>query len=219
MTEAVEAQDMALANGSVEQTVAPDLPLDPLAAKLAECWNVVRDKPEDFAGWTALASAAEKLVRSLQREPPAAAGRATHVAAGSHAFDDPEQLSAAYEALLAEWPLCYAYWKKLADALTRHGRDALALEALERGAAAVPYSVPFWEHYAAHVVAKGADLEAVRSVFERGVAYCSTDYRAAPLWDAYIAFERGRGGPAAAAAVYARALQCPLESLDRLEAG
>jgi hypothetical protein len=152
-------------------------------------------------------------------------------------------------------------------------------QALERGAAAVPYSVPFWEHYAAHVVAKGADLEAVRrcerggtakgnfpqvmrasqlrstlcvaqkrerpclfaagraparavaavhahprppppcSVFERGVAYCSTDYRAAPLWDAYIAFERGRGGPAAAAAVYARALQCPLESLDRLEAG
>lgn len=56
-------------------------------------------------------------------------------------------------------------------------------------------------------------------MLERGVAYCATDYRATPLWERYLAHERAHGGPGAVAALYARALQCPLEGLDRLEAG
>jgi pre-mRNA-processing factor 39 len=56
-------------------------------------------------------------------------------------------------------------------------------------------------------------------VFERGIAYCASDYYATPLWERYLAFEQQRGSPAAVAALFARALQCPLEGLDHLEAG
>jgi hypothetical protein len=144
-------------------------------------------------------------------------------------------------------------------------------QVLERGAAAVPYSVAFWEHYASHLQAAGADAAAVRrcaaaapfavfvlppldrwvataaaqlglaaagprpqnaacaapaaapaprprSVLERAVAYCATDHRSTPLWDRYLSLERAAGTPAAVAALYARALQCPLDGLDRFEA-
>lgn len=144
--------------------------------------------------------------------------------------DDADQLAAAYESLLAEWPLCYGYWKRYADALARHGRGDAALQVtrraaraarertprarfhppprnqgaswgaaasaagwlrlpqptasarpapstpihpttqvLERGAAAVPYSVPLWEHYVSHLQARGATPEAIRR-WARGAA-------------------------------------------------
>jgi hypothetical protein len=58
-----------------------------------------------------------------------------------------------------------------------------------------------------------------RSAFERGIAYCSSDFSATPLWERYLAFEQQRGTPASVAVLFVRALQCPLEGLDRLEAG
>lgn len=56
-------------------------------------------------------------------------------------------------------------------------------------------------------------------MFERAVAYCASDPKATPLWERYLAFEGQTGGPARVAALFARALQCPLDGLDRIEAG
>lgn len=112
----------------------------------------------------AAAAAALQAVRPQQHTPETNLNRSKK---HHQTQNEPDQLAAAYEALLAEWPLCYGYWKKYADALSRHGREEEALAALERCAAAAPYSVPFWEHYAGHVVAKGAAPDAIRRCIGR----------------------------------------------------
>ncbi len=57
-------------------------------------------------------------------------------------------IQAAYDGFLAAYPLCFGYWKKYAAAEKRHSGDAAAIAVLERGVAAVPYSVDLWLHYA-----------------------------------------------------------------------
>ena len=53
------------------------------------------------------------------------------------------------------------------------------------------------------------------SVYERGLGACSSDYLAHSLWDKYIHYEEAQGSAAAVAALYSRALQCPLRELPR----
>ena len=60
-----------------------------------------------------------------------------------------EKVRAAYDAFLAEYPLCYGYWKKYADAELRHGSAEAAAAVYERGVVATPYSADLWGHYAA----------------------------------------------------------------------
>ena len=67
-----------------------------------------------------------------------------------------------YDAFLAQYPLCFGYWKKFADAEARHASADAAAAVYERGVAAVPYSVDFWGHYAAFKAANGASQEDVR---------------------------------------------------------
>ena len=83
--------------------------------------------------------------------------------------NDPVLTSQALEALLAEWPLCYGYWKKLADAAAAvaaaAGGDAASAAAAvyERGlAAGLAASPDLWLPYAARLVADGASDDAVR---------------------------------------------------------
>lgn len=82
--------------------------------------------------------------------------------------------------------------------------------------------VPAQLHSTRHpysLAASSHTLISSRSVFERAVAYCASDPKATPLWERYLAFEGQTGGPARVAALFARALQCPLDGLDRIEAG
>lgn len=62
---------------------------------------------------------------------------------------DIERLRQAYDAFLAEYPLCYGYWKKYADAEARAQNPEGAAHVYERGVAATPYSADLWGHYAA----------------------------------------------------------------------
>lgn len=55
----------------------------------------------------------------------------------------------------------------------------------------------------------------VCSVYEAGVAQCSSDYLAHSLWDKYIHYEEEQGGAMAVTALYSRVLQCPLRELPR----
>ena len=54
-----------------------------------------------------------------------------------------------------------------------------------------------------------------RSVFERGLTYCGTDYLGHGLWDKYIQYEEELGMRTAVCALYCRAIACPLKELDK----
>lgn len=57
-----------------------------------------------------------------------------------------------YDGFLAEFPLCFGYWKKYADLEVRHGHADRALEVYERAVAAVPYSVDMWDKYCMYII-------------------------------------------------------------------
>ena len=66
-----------------------------------------------------------------------------------------------YDAFLTEYPLCYGYWKKYADAEAKYVSLEEASLVYDRGVAAVPYSVDLWGHYAMHKQKAGAPVEDV----------------------------------------------------------
>ena len=159
-------------------------------------WDKVRADPSDFNSWTALIGAAERT-------------------------EDVRKIRAVYDAFLAEFPLCYGYWKKYADHEARlAGVDGV--EAIyERATAAFPYSVDLWTHRASHAISLRRDADEVRSLFENGLAYAGTDWNARALWDRYIDFEQhsGCGSPMHVSRLYARVLQVPLRELDHYWTG
>jgi len=53
-----------------------------------------------------------------------------------------------YNAFFREYPLCFGYWKKYADAEQRHTSIEAAVHVYERGTAAVAYSADLWGQYA-----------------------------------------------------------------------
>ncbi len=68
-----------------------------------------------------------------------------------------------YDPFLEEYPLCYGYWKRYADAEAKYGSADVAETVYERAVTAVPYSVDIWAHYASFKQGRlGAATEAVR---------------------------------------------------------
>ena len=72
---------------------------------------------------------------------------------------DIERVREVYDAFLAEFPLCYGYWKKYADAEARLGSLEHAAHVYERGVASIPYSIDLWGHYAMFKQNQGASHE------------------------------------------------------------
>lgn len=62
-----------------------------------------------------------------------------------------EKVQSVYDSFLVSWPLCYGYWKKYADAYTRHGNVPLATQVYERAVLETPFSVDIWVHYINHL--------------------------------------------------------------------
>jgi pre-mRNA-processing factor 39 len=71
------------------------------------------------------------------------------------------KLREVYDSFFAEYPLCFGYWKKYADAELRNNSVEAAAAVYERGVAAVPYSVELWGHYATFRQTSGASSDAV----------------------------------------------------------
>lgn len=67
-----------------------------------------------------------------------------------------------YDAFLAEFPLCYGYWKKYADHEARLGSIEKVVEVYERAIEAVTYSVDIWLHYCLFAIATYGDPDTVR---------------------------------------------------------
>lgn len=68
-----------------------------------------------------------------------------------------------YDAFLAEFPLCYGYWKKYADHEATLGSIDKVVEVYERAVQGVTYSVDIWLHYCIFAISTyGGDPDIVR---------------------------------------------------------
>ena len=88
----------------------------------------------------------------------------------AEAAGDVERRRATLDAFLAEFPLCYGYWKRYADFEASLG-DAEAISradaVYERGLVLGRYCVDLWAFYGAHAAAHWAKPEETRALFEK----------------------------------------------------
>ncbi|XP_044491954.1 pre-mRNA-processing factor 39-like isoform X3 [Mangifera indica] len=155
-------------------------------------WSIVKANSSDFNAWTTLLEETEKL-----------------------AEDNILKIRRVYDAFLAEFPLCYGYWKKYADHEARMGSMDKVVEVYERAVQGVTYSVDIWLHYSIFAINTYGDPETIRRLFERGLAYVGTDYLSFPLWEKYIEYEYIQQEWSRVAMIYTRMLENPNQQLDR----
>ncbi|KAG0613938.1 hypothetical protein M758_6G139200 [Ceratodon purpureus] len=179
-----------VAEGVAVEEAAPVVDREALTPEEERLWNVVKENPADFNTWTILIQEAEKL-------------------------EVISKIEKVYDTFLAEFPLCYGYWKKYADNEVKLGSSEKVADVYERAVKAVTYSVDIWLHYCAYAMENFQDPEAIPGLFERGVSCVGTDYLSHQLWDKYIEFETSRSEWSAVAQIYSRVLQIPLNQLDR----
>ncbi|KAK1603035.1 hypothetical protein QYE76_016808 [Lolium multiflorum] len=120
-----------------------------------------------------------------------------------------------YEAFLAEFPLCFGYWKKYADHEGHLDGVSKVIEVYERAVLAVTYSVDIWVNYCLFAISTHDDPDIIRRLFERGLAYVGSDFRSNTLWDEYIKYEESLQAWSHLAVIYTRILEHPVQQLDR----
>ncbi|KAK9137986.1 hypothetical protein Sjap_008580 [Stephania japonica] len=189
----------------VEQQFQGDTGLSPEEERL---WSIVRTNSLDFSAWTALIEETEKVaeIRLTCGSDP----QTTFSLLGNIL-----KIRKIYDAFLAEFPLCYGYWKKYADHEGRLSSVEKVVEVYERGVEGVTYSVDIWLHYCMFAISTYGDPDTVRRLFERGLAYVGTDYLSHPLWDKYIEYEYSQQEWRRLAMIYTRILENPNQQLDR----
>ncbi|TYG93976.1 hypothetical protein ES288_A11G153100v1 [Gossypium darwinii] len=164
----------------------------PMSCEEDRLWSILRANSLDFNAWTALIEETEKV-----------------------AENNILKIRKVYDAFLAEFPLCYGYWKKYADHEARIGSMDKVVEVYERAVQGVTYSVDIWVLYCSFAIETYGDPETIRRLFERGLAYVGTDYLSFPLWDKYIEYEYMHQEWSRLAAIYTRILENPNQQLDR----
>jgi pre-mRNA-processing factor 39 len=75
---------------------------------------------------------------------------------------DITKLRKVYDAFLAEFPLCFGYWKKYADHEARLDGVEKTVEMYERAVLAVTYSVEIWVNYCQFAISAYDDPDIVR---------------------------------------------------------
>ncbi|KAL0797329.1 hypothetical protein Bca101_052503 [Brassica carinata] len=155
-------------------------------------WSIVKANSSEFNAWTALIEETERIAQ-----------------------DNIAKIRKVYDAFLAEFPLCYGYWKKYADHEARVGAMDKVVEVYERAVQGVTYSVDIWLHYCVFAINTYGDPDTIRSLFERALVYVGTDFLSAPLWDKYIEYEHMQQDWSRLAMIYTRVLENPIQNLDR----
>ncbi|ONL94513.1 Tetratricopeptide repeat (TPR)-like superfamily protein [Zea mays] len=163
-----------------------------LSAEEARLWSVVTANSLDFNAWTALIEETEK-----------------------NAENNILKIRKVYDSFLAEFPLCFGYWKKYADHEARLDGVSKVIEVYERAVLAVTYSVDIWYNYCQFAISTYDDSDIIRRLFERGLAYVGTDYHSNILWDEYIKYEESLEAWSHLADIYTRVLEHPIQQLDR----
>ncbi|KAL8530185.1 hypothetical protein ACS0TY_007302 [Phlomoides rotata] len=175
-------------------TAALHQPLDVsgLSAEEERLWSIVTTNSLDFDAWTALIDETERMSEG-----------------------NISKIRKVYDTFLAEFPLCYGYWKKYADHEARLSSMDKVAEVYERAVQGVTYSVDMWLHYCSFTISTYGDPDTIRRLFERALAYVGTDYLCFPLWDKYIEYEYSQQDWPRVATIYTRVLEIPNQQLDR----
>ncbi|EPS68551.1 hypothetical protein M569_06212, partial [Genlisea aurea] len=155
-------------------------------------WSIVTANSLEFDAWTALIEETERTSEG-----------------------NISKIRKVYDAFLAEFPLCYGYWKKYADHEARLSSTECVAEVYERAVNGVTYSVDMWLHYCVFAIGTFGDPEAIRRLFERALAYVGSDYLCFPIWDKFIEYEISQQAWPRIAAIYTRVLEVPNQQLDR----
>lgn len=189
--DATEAKNVVSAdNGENGTTSISDAPA--LSAEEERLWSIVRANSLEFDAWTALIEETEKVAEG-------------HIS----------KIRKVYDAFLAEFPLCYGYWKKYADHEERMGSSDKVVEVYERAVQGVTYSVDMWLHYCVFAINTYGDPDTIRRLFERGLVYVGSDFLSYTLWDKYIEYEYTQQEWSRLAMIYTRILENPNQQLDR----
>lgn len=160
------------------------------SVELEKYWQVVRNNPADFTGWT-------YLLQYVEQE--------NNLAAAREAFDK----------FFSYYPYCYGYWKKYADMEKKLCSIEKAEQTFERGVAAIPLSVDLWIHYINFVKLHFKDEEGyyakVKNLFERAIESSGQDFRSDRLWDMFVTWELENKNLKEVTAIYERVLQVPTQ--------
>ncbi|XP_062148038.1 pre-mRNA-processing factor 39-1 isoform X4 [Alnus glutinosa] len=194
-----EAGNLAVENGNASDNVGRAVDeqqfdgfVPAMSADEDRLWNIVRANSLDFNAWTSLIEETEKVAQ-----------------------ENILKIRKVYDAFLAEFPLCYGYWKKYADHEAHLGSVDKVVEVYERAVQGVTYSVDMWLHYCIFAISTYGDPDTVRRLFERGLTYVGTDYLSFALWDKYIEYEYMQQEWGRLAMIYTRILEYPNQQLDR----
>ncbi|CAA7015367.1 unnamed protein product [Microthlaspi erraticum] len=179
-------------SAAVEAPAAEDNPDSTLSPEEERLWTIVRANSLEFNAWTALIEETERIAQ-----------------------DNIAKIRKVYDAFLAEFPLCYGYWKKYADHEARVGAMDKVVEVYERAVQGVTYSVDIWLHYCVFAINTYGDPDTIRRLFERALVYVGTDFLSSPLWDKYIEYECMQQDWSRLAMIYTRILENPIQNLDR----
>jgi pre-mRNA-processing factor 39 len=126
-----------VAEGQALEEIAAIENREALTPEEERLWDVVEGNAADFNSWTVLIQETEKL-------------------------EVISKVEKAYGAFLAEFPLCYGYWKKYADNEVKLGSPEKVVDVYERAVKAVTYSVDMWVNYCVYAMEKFEDPEAIR---------------------------------------------------------
>ncbi|CAK9162171.1 unnamed protein product [Ilex paraguariensis] len=119
-----------------------------LSAEEERLWSIVRINSLDFNAWTALIEETERT-----------------------AEDNISKIRKVYDAFLAEFPLCYGYWKKYADYEAHLGSIENVVEVYERAIQGVTYSVDMWLHYCIFSISTYQDPDTIRRALVIFIAF------------------------------------------------
>lgn len=121
-----------------------------------------------------------------------------------------------YMLFLDEFPLCWGFWKRLADLELSSDGLAESLATFERAVAACAPQVDIWVNYCHTAIQGKLAEEKIRDIFEQGLTNVGLDWRSGPLWECYLDFEERLGCWQNFGAVLRRALAVPMEALPSI---
>ncbi|KAF3583970.1 hypothetical protein F2Q69_00025782 [Brassica cretica] len=187
-------------NGKASDEVAVTAPgaehghnaVSTLSPEEERLWSIVRANSLEFNAWTALIEETERIAQ-----------------------ENIAKIRKVYDTFLAEFPLCYGYWKKYADHEARVGAMDKVVEVYERAVQGVTYSVDIWVHYCTFAINTYGDPDTIRRLFERALVYVGTDFLSSPLWDKYIEYECMQQDWSRVTMIYTKILENPIQNLDR----
>lgn len=122
-----------------------------------------------------------------------------------------------YRKILNEYPLCYGYWRKLADIYAVQGLDEQVIRVYEDALQYLPVCVEIWAAYCNWKASKKSEEEArryfLRSLFERAIVATGSGFKSCLIWDKYIEFEKAKKRFEHVGELYWRILHIPNEKL------